>query len=92
MIRLQDLGNTNYCVIVPRLTFERRTNATMVAQALNELYVPAYVNERNDICVDSFKISLFVSWCKEELTSTGDTSRGQRSSWSMLERIIMGLC
>ncbi|SCZ91813.1 BZ3500_MvSof-1268-A1-R1_Chr5-3g08153 [Microbotryum saponariae] len=52
-----DLGNTNYCVFVPRLEFERRTNAELVARALNNLGIEAYVNERNDICVDSFKMS-----------------------------------
>ncbi|KDE05823.1 hypothetical protein MVLG_03767 [Microbotryum lychnidis-dioicae p1A1 Lamole] len=52
-----DLGNTNYCVFVPRLEFERRTNAELVARALNNLGIEAYVNDRNDICVDSFKMS-----------------------------------
>ncbi|SCV72713.1 BQ2448_4250 [Microbotryum intermedium] len=54
-----DLGNTNYCVFVPRLEFKRRTNAELVARALNKLGIEAYVNERNDICVDSFKMSLW---------------------------------
>ncbi|KAM0751615.1 Lipoyltransferase and lipoate-protein ligase [Meredithblackwellia eburnea MCA 4105] len=52
-----DLGNTNYCVFLPRTRFERKTNAEMVARALQRLDVPAYVNDRNDICVDSFKVS-----------------------------------
>ncbi|CEQ39110.1 SPOSA6832_00596 [Sporobolomyces salmonicolor] len=52
-----DLGNTNYCVFVPRLEFERKTNAELVVAALNKLEIPAYVNDRNDICVDSFKMS-----------------------------------
>ena len=55
---IQDLGNTNYCVFVPRNDFERRTNADMVARALNSLDVQAYVNDRNDICVDKYKMSL----------------------------------
>lgn len=53
----QDLGNTNYCVFVPRNSFERRTNAELVARALERAQIPAYVNDRNDICVESFKIS-----------------------------------
>ncbi|GAA6008605.1 hypothetical protein JCM11491_003365 [Sporobolomyces phaffii] len=36
-----DLGNTNYCVFVPRLEFNRNTNAALVASALNRLDVPA---------------------------------------------------
>ncbi|GAA6061099.1 hypothetical protein JCM10212_006130 [Sporobolomyces blumeae] len=53
-----DLGNTNYCVFVPRLEFNRVTNAQLVASALNRLEIPAYVNDRNDICVDKFKMKL----------------------------------
>lgn len=56
--RSQDLGNTNYCVFVPREQFERRTNAELVARALNEVKIPASVNKRNDICVEGFKMSL----------------------------------
>ncbi|ORY90879.1 hypothetical protein BCR35DRAFT_108826 [Leucosporidium creatinivorum] len=52
-----DLGNTNYCVFVPREQFERRINAELVARALNEVKIPANVNERNDICVEGFKVS-----------------------------------
>ncbi|GAA5994821.1 hypothetical protein JCM5350_000901, partial [Sporobolomyces pararoseus] len=51
-----DLGNTNYCVFVPRLEFNRNTNAELVAAALKRLEIPAYVNERNDICVEKFKM------------------------------------
>lgn len=53
----QDMGNTNYCVFVPRLEFNRVTSADLVASALKNLDIPAYVNERNDICVDKFKMS-----------------------------------
>jgi len=52
-----DLGNLNYCVLVPRESFDRRVNAELVTRALNDLDVPAYVNERHDICVEDFKIS-----------------------------------
>ncbi|KPV76787.1 uncharacterized protein RHOBADRAFT_12541, partial [Rhodotorula graminis WP1] len=52
-----DLGNTNYCVFVPRTEFDRRSNAELVTTGLNSLGVPAYVNERHDICVDGFKMS-----------------------------------
>ncbi|GAA6005214.1 hypothetical protein JCM10207_002900 [Rhodosporidiobolus poonsookiae] len=52
-----DLGNTNYCVFVPRLEFDRRTNAELVVAGLKTLDIPAGVNERNDIVVDGFKVS-----------------------------------
>ena len=54
---MQDLGNLNYCVLVPRESFDRRVNAELVTRALNDLDVPAYVNERHDICVEDFKMS-----------------------------------
>ncbi|GAA5858404.1 hypothetical protein JCM5353_003957 [Sporobolomyces roseus] len=53
-----DLGNTNYCVFVTRNEFNRTTNAELVSKALQNLSIPAYVNDRNDICVDQFKMSL----------------------------------
>ncbi|KAG0655932.1 Biotin/lipoate A/B protein ligase, partial [Rhodotorula mucilaginosa] len=51
-----DLGNTNYCVFVPRTEFDRKTNAELVVRGLQNLDLAAYVNERNDICVDGFKM------------------------------------
>lgn len=51
-----DLGNTNYCAFSPRATFERRTAASMVTRAVRSLGIPAYVNERHDICVEQFKV------------------------------------
>ncbi|KDQ15382.1 hypothetical protein BOTBODRAFT_108526 [Botryobasidium botryosum FD-172 SS1] len=56
-----DLGNTNYSVSVPRESFDRRSNAELVAAAVRALGPPAYVNERHDICVDGYKICLFFS-------------------------------
>ncbi|TIA86663.1 hypothetical protein E3P99_03625 [Wallemia hederae] len=52
-----DLGNTNYSVMMPQSVFNRRDNAQLVASALNQLRVPATVNERNDIVVDGYKVS-----------------------------------
>lgn len=60
---LQDLGNTNYCVFVPRSEFDRKTNAELVTRGLNQLEIDAYVNDRNDICVDGFKMSLLRPRC-----------------------------
>jgi len=54
---LQDLGNTNYSILIPKVMFERRPNAELVARALNSLGVDAKVNERNDITLDGFKMS-----------------------------------
>lgn len=45
---------------MPRTQFERRTNALLVSDALNNLDVNTYVNDRNDICIDGFKISLYI--------------------------------
>lgn len=42
---------------MPRTSFDRRTNAELVARGVNELGPLATVNERNDIVVDGFKVS-----------------------------------
>ncbi|KAH8927708.1 Lipoyltransferase and lipoate-protein ligase [Atractiella rhizophila] len=47
-----DLGNTNYCVLTSRATFDRNTNAEMVARALKKKFgIQAFVNERHDVCL-----------------------------------------
>ncbi|KAI9591567.1 hypothetical protein BDF19DRAFT_454501 [Syncephalis fuscata] len=46
-----DMGNTNYCVMMPRKVFKRQTHVEMVTRALNQLDIPAVVNERYDIAV-----------------------------------------
>ncbi|KAL1935044.1 hypothetical protein VTP01DRAFT_4184 [Rhizomucor pusillus] len=52
-----DMGNSIYTIFMPRDAFSRRANAELVSRALQELDVPAYVNERHDIAVDGFKVS-----------------------------------
>lgn len=42
---------------MPRTQFERKTNALLVSDALNNLDINTYVNDRNDICIDGYKIS-----------------------------------
>lgn len=42
---------------MPREAFSRRTNAELVARSLNQLDIPASVNERHDIVVDNHKVS-----------------------------------
>lgn len=52
-----DLGNTNYCVMMPRDVFKRSTSVTMIADALSNLDIPAKVNSRYDIVLGDKKIS-----------------------------------
>ncbi|KAI8324589.1 lipoate-protein ligase A [Martensiomyces pterosporus] len=52
-----DLGNTNYTVVMPRSAFTRDRCAEMVAGALQQEDIPAYVNARHDVTVDGLKIS-----------------------------------
>ncbi|KAF8977386.1 Biotin/lipoate A/B protein ligase [Entomortierella lignicola] len=51
-----DMGNTNYSIMMPREVFDRRTNVELVCRALQELDIPAIVNERHDITLDGKKI------------------------------------
>ncbi|KAL4069865.1 hypothetical protein V8B97DRAFT_2024506 [Scleroderma yunnanense] len=48
---VNDLGNTNYSIHIPRVVFDRTKTVEVVVRA-------AYVNERNDICVGGNKISI----------------------------------
>ncbi|TPX61527.1 hypothetical protein PhCBS80983_g01038 [Powellomyces hirtus] len=52
-----DIGNTNYTIIMPRDSFDRRTNAELVCRGMHQLDIPASVNERHDIVVDGKKVS-----------------------------------
>ncbi|KZT36692.1 Lipoyltransferase and lipoate-protein ligase [Sistotremastrum suecicum HHB10207 ss-3] len=54
-----DLGNTNYSIHTSRLSFDRLTTGHLIRDALKSVDIPAYLNERNDICVDDFKICVF---------------------------------
>jgi len=49
----QDMGNTNFSIILPRTVFTRAGGAQLVAQAVRErLSVPSCtVNERNDVVI-----------------------------------------
>jgi lipoate-protein ligase A len=51
------MGNSNYCVMMPRDMFTRRANVEMMARALHHLDIPAQVNGRHDLVVDQKKIS-----------------------------------
>ncbi|KAI9184399.1 hypothetical protein H9P43_003452 [Blastocladiella emersonii ATCC 22665] len=52
-----DRGNSIYSVIEPREAFTRRKNAELVARALQNLDIPAEVNERHDLVVEGKKVS-----------------------------------
>ncbi|KAI7861612.1 hypothetical protein BDF14DRAFT_1886994 [Spinellus fusiger] len=52
-----DMGNSIYTIFMPREEFSRRKNAELVSRALQQLDVPASVNDRHDIVVDGFKVS-----------------------------------
>lgn len=66
-----DLGNLNFTFIInskksQKINFDEFT--TIIAKALNELGVSAYVNGRNDILVDGKKISGNSQYIKGERT------------------------
>lgn len=52
-----DMGNTNYCHIMPRDEFNRSTSVSLVSKALNSLNIPTVVNGRHDIVLDGKKVS-----------------------------------
>ncbi|KAI8645237.1 hypothetical protein BD408DRAFT_412031 [Parasitella parasitica] len=52
-----DMGNSIYTIFMPREAFSRKANAQLVARALNQLDIPAKMNERHDIVVDNHKVS-----------------------------------
>ncbi|KAJ3220644.1 Biotin/lipoate A/B protein ligase [Clydaea vesicula] len=52
-----DEGNSNFCVMMPRLEFTRRKNAVMVSNSLNRLGLDTQVNDRHDITLANKKIS-----------------------------------
>ncbi|CAO3661164.1 unnamed protein product [Umbelopsis ramanniana] len=52
-----DMGNSIYTIFMPRAAFTRDANAELVARALHQLDIPAYINSRHDIAVDGFKVS-----------------------------------
>ncbi len=55
----QDLGNTNFSIHLPRLTFDRHHTAQIVLRAVRSLGIDANVNDRNDICIGKEKIGSF---------------------------------
>ncbi|KAG0175033.1 Biotin/lipoate A/B protein ligase [Apophysomyces sp. BC1034] len=52
-----DMGNSIYTIFMPRQAFSRRANADLVSRALQNLDIPASVNDRHDIVVDGYKVS-----------------------------------
>ena len=54
---VQDLGNTNFSIHLPRTAFDRHATAEVVLRAVRALGVDARVNDRNDVCVEGYKMS-----------------------------------
>ena len=54
---VQDLGNTNFSIHLPRTSFDRHATAQVVLAAVRALGVDARVNDRNDVCVGDYKMS-----------------------------------
>jgi lipoate-protein ligase A len=54
----QDLGNTNFSIHLPRMSFDRHATARIVLRAVRSLGINAHINDRNDICVGKDKMSL----------------------------------
>ncbi|TFK29027.1 Lipoyltransferase and lipoate-protein ligase [Coprinopsis marcescibilis] len=52
-----DLGNTNYSIHLARTTFDRHVTAQVIVRALQRLGLDAGVNDRNDICIGTNKVS-----------------------------------
>ncbi|KAJ3838556.1 hypothetical protein F5878DRAFT_165107, partial [Lentinula raphanica] len=52
-----DLGNTNFSIHLPRTSFDRHMTAQVVLRAVRSLGIDATVNDRNDICVGTEKVS-----------------------------------
>ena len=55
---LQDLGNTNFSIHLPRSAFDRNETGQVVLRAVRSLGVDAVLNDRNDICVGKEKICI----------------------------------
>ncbi|PPQ94828.1 hypothetical protein CVT25_007465 [Psilocybe cyanescens] len=56
-----DLGNSNFSIHLPRTSFDRHATGRLVLGAVRTLGIDARLNDRNDICVGTEKISLSVS-------------------------------
>jgi lipoate-protein ligase A len=54
------MGNTNFSIHLPRSSFNRHATAQLVLRAVRSLDIDASVNDRNDVCVGHYKMSL--SW------------------------------
>ena len=52
------MGNTNFSVHLPRGSFDRNITAGLVLHAVCSCNIDAWVNERNDVCVGPYKMSV----------------------------------
>ncbi|KAI8912444.1 hypothetical protein EDD86DRAFT_201367 [Gorgonomyces haynaldii] len=51
------MGNTNYCLMMPRNEFNRTIACELLVNGLHQLDIPAKMNERHDIVIDDKKVS-----------------------------------
>ena len=56
---VQDSGNTNFSIHLPRSQFDRNSTGQVVLRAVRALGIDARLNDRNDLCVGPYKISDF---------------------------------
>jgi len=62
---MKDLGNTNFSIHLPRSSFDRHVTAQVVVRAVRSLNIDAWVNDRNDICVGPYKMSIL--WLSDSI-------------------------
>jgi hypothetical protein len=55
---MKDMGNTNFSIHLPRISFNRHVTAQVVVRAVRSLNIDAWVNDRNDVCVGPYKMSI----------------------------------
>lgn len=53
----KDLGNTNFSIHLPRISFNRKATSEIILRAVRSLGIDAHLNERHDIVVGTKKIS-----------------------------------
>jgi len=57
---IQDLGNTNFSIHLPRSSFNRQITGELILRAVCSLGINAHRNERNDILVGPDKMSTLI--------------------------------
>lgn len=81
----QDVGNANFCAIMPRSEFNRKTYSSLVSRALLDMDIPNHINERFDLLIQGQKI-IFSS------SSLHCTFLDQLTKLLEIEHTIMAQC